>query len=213
MSLTRKREEDAEVSRALEKFEKSMTKHAELKEYKLKEAQRKAEEHISYVMSKLEKVKNKGEMSEEEVKFRMNMEKSIKRKLDVNKERERLLKFKKRDKYEKLRQEQEKAKMILKQNEREMHERNKYIMKRVKERDHVISEKRKMLDTEAMQRREQQRLRRENQMFNYKREIAIKNDYKAQLMDKIMEKAQKAQRAKERSKTAGVPSALNLTAM
>jgi hypothetical protein len=68
-----------------------------------------------------------------------------------------------------------------------------------------------MRENEILQRQELHRLRRENQIFNFKREQAIKNDYKAQLIEKLMEKADKANKAKERSKTAAVPSMLNMT--
>jgi hypothetical protein len=202
MSMTKKREEDDEVNSALEKFERTMIQRSINKENTLKSVKQKAEEHIKFVMSKLDHFKNNNDMTEEEVKGRLNLEKSLRRKLDCTKERERTLKYKKRDKFEKIRQEQERAQIILQQNEKELAERNKNIMKRVKERDRVLSQKRKHLDSETMQRREIQRLRRENQLYNFKREQALIYDYKSQLIDKLTEKASKAQRAKERSKTA-----------
>lgn len=179
MSMTRKKEEDVEVNTALTKFEKTMMQCSLNKENVLKEKAHRAEEHIKIVMTKLDQMKNKSEMSEDEIKFRLNLEKSLKRKVDCTKERERTLKYKKRDKFEKIRQEQERAKMIMLQNDKELAERNKKIMKRVKERDRVLSQKRKFLDSEVMQRRELQRLRRENQLYNFKREQALIYDYKS----------------------------------
>lgn len=84
-------------------------------------------------------------------------------------------------------------------------------MKQVEDREHIVKQRKKRREHEIMQRQEMHRLRRENQLYNFKREQAIKNDYKAQLIEKLMEKADKASKAKERSKTAAVPSLLNMT--
>lgn len=86
-------------------------------------------------------------------------------------------------------------------------------MKRARERDELLKQKRRALESEVQQRQEIHRLKRENQVYNWKREQAMNNDYKALLIDKLKEKAQKAERAKERSKTAAVPSMLNMTVM
>ena len=94
-----------------------------------------------------------------------------------------------------------------------MMERNRLIMRRVREKNLSMTENKKALETEHELKKEMQRLRRENQMYNFKREQAMKNDYKAQLMEELLMKKQRGEKAKERSKTAGIPSALNLTAI
>lgn len=114
MSMTQKREDDKDVAKALKIFEEKMVKREENREKILQETSQRAEEHINFVMEKLDKIKNKGEMDAENVKFRANFEKSFKRKIEVSKERERMIAYHKRRTFEKIRQEQERAKANIK---------------------------------------------------------------------------------------------------
>ena len=81
----------------------------------------------------------------------------------------------------------------------------------MKDKEKQINQRKKDRDSGIMQRQELHRLRRQNQLYNYKREQAIKNDYKSQLMDKLKEKAKQADQAKQRSKTVAGHSMLNMT--
>lgn len=92
-----------------------------------------------------------------------------------------------------------------------MIEKNKYLIQKDQERSNIVKQKRRAIEQELIQRREIKRLKRENQLYNMNRELAIKNDYKNQLIEKLKEKAQKADRANERIKTAATYSALNMT--
>lgn len=124
-SLTRKLEEDDEVNKALEEFENKMEKRHQNKVNTLNETSLRAEKHINYVMKKLENVKQKKEFDDTDPEFRIKLEKSIKRKIKSKKERELMLNYKRRKNREKLVQEQQKADSIIKQNDKELYERNK----------------------------------------------------------------------------------------
>lgn len=213
LSLTRQRDEDEEVSKALEEFERNMNIHTQNKQNRLRSTAQRAEDHINLVMQKLEDKKHHTAFDEGDVDFRIKLEKSLRRQIECNKERDRLLKYKKRSKNEKIQQELEKAKMNLRQKDKELADRNKYILRRVRDRDNLLRQKRKAFESEVLQRQEIHRLRRENQVYNYMREQAMKNDYKKQLIDKLKEKSQKADKIRERSKTANTHSLLNMTMM
>ena len=213
LSLTRQREEDEKLTKALEDFERNMNIHTLNKQNQLRQTAQRAGEHINVVMQKLEAKKHHTAFDEEDIDFRLKLEKSLRRQIECNKERERLLKYKKRAKNEKIQQDLEKAKMNLRQKDKELADRSKYILRRVRDRDHLLRQKRKAFESEIMQRQEIHRLRKENQAYNYMREQAMKNDYKKQLIEKLKEKAQKAEKVKERSKTAYTHSLLNMTMM
>jgi len=190
-----------------------MTKKEKNKVKIVQEKSQRAEKHVNLVMERLHKIKNKGHMCEENVKFRVDFDKSFTKKAEVTKERERILKYRKRGTNEKIRQEQERAKMVIRQNEKDLAERNKIIMRCLREKNISIVENKKALQTENDMKKEMQKLRRENQLFNFQREQAMKNDYKAQLIEQLLEKQQRGERIKERSKTAGISNVMNLTAI
>ena len=107
--------------------------------------------------------------------------------------------------------EQSKVKTQIQANNKDFVERNKYLEQRYRDRETLAKQKRKIIEQELMQKQEISKLRRENQAYNMKREMAIKNDYKNQLIDKLKEKAQKADKIKERVKTATINGGLNMT--
>lgn len=209
LSMTRKKEEDQEVSKALEDFERNMTQHQQNKQHILKKTAEKAQKHIEYVNFKCSSNKHQKDFLENDVDFRIKLEKSLKRQIDHIKQREKELKYFSRQKHEKIEKNLENARLNLKQRDRDLLERNKKIMKWVNEKDNIIKQRKKLLEHEVVQKHEIQKLKREHQMFNFRREQAMMKDYKLALMEKLQEKAKKANMAKERSKTAG--SMLNMT--
>lgn len=105
--------------------------------------------------------------------------------------------------------------MALQSENRKYSEKTKYIMKRIQQKDSMLKEKDKIRNQIMMQRKEIQKLRKENQLYNLKREKMMSQDYKKRLMDKIEEKNTKADKIKERSKTAATSTHgfLNMTVM
>ena len=95
-------------------------------------------------------------------------------------------------------------------------ERQKYILQRLRQKDAMLKEKGKMNDERIQEIKEIQRLKRENQMFNLKREQLLSQDYKKRLIDKIEEKNQKVTNIrKERTNTAATTTSgfLNMTVL
>lgn len=112
---------------------------------------------------------------------------------------------------EKLKVEQLKVHTQIQAINKDFAERNKYLIQKYREKDTVVKQKRRAIEQELMQKQEISKIRKENHAYNMQREIAIKSDYKKQLIEKLKEKAQKADKLKDRVKTATVYGGLNMT--
>jgi len=212
LSVTRQKEDDEEVKRKLEEFERSMISHEQNKQTQLKSAQQRAESHIQHVMEKLDQIKHR--QPEDEMDYN-ELAKTFKKKIEAVKNRDRNLKHLRSKQSQALRNHQEQAKLMLQNKNKDNNDRTRYIIQRMKQRDIMLREKDKLREQMLMQRKEIQRLRRENHLYNIRREQMMSQDYKKRLMDKLQEKAIKADRVKERSKTAATAthSFLNMTVM
>ena len=123
MSMTRKREEDDEVNKALVKFEEHMRKCSENRQNELNKISNLAHEHIEKVVDRMESVKSKKDCIDNDVNFRIKIEKSIKKQREYTKERQKMLIVNKRNKAEKLAQELQRAKQNIKIEEKKLAER------------------------------------------------------------------------------------------
>lgn len=112
---------------------------------------------------------------------------------------------------EKLKVEQLKVHTQIQAINKDFAERNKYLIQKYREKDTVVKQKRRVIEQELMQKQEISKIRKENHAYNMQREIAIKSDYKKQLIEKLKEKAQKSDKLKDRVKTATVYGGLNMT--
>jgi hypothetical protein len=211
MSVTRKKQEDEEVESKLREFDRSMEVRKINKENGLMSISKKAESHMNKVMDRLDQIKSKN--PEDEMDYN-ELAKTFKKKIDAAKNRDRQLKHMASKKSSTLREQQQRAKMLLQSENRKNVDRQKYIMQRLRQKESMLKDKDKMTEEQFMQRKEIQRLRRENQLFNFQREKMLSQDYKKRLMDKLQDKAFKAEKIKERSKTAASTSGfLNMTVM
>lgn len=111
--------------------------------------------------------------------------------IDVKKKNEYMRKMKNKQ-LEKLRDERLRDGNRTQGHDRDMSERNKYLIQRFKDQNNMLMQKKKVLELEMAQRQEIKRLKKENQLYNFQREQAIKNDYKRQLIDRLKMKAEKA---------------------
>lgn len=114
---------------------------------------------------------------------------------------------------QKVDQELSRAKAMIQNKNREINDQSKKYMQELKGKEKALKQKKKALELEKLQRQEIHRLKRERQLEKYQREKAINQDFKQRLMEKLEEKAHKANRVKERSKTAAATGMLNLTMM
>lgn len=231
-SMTRKKEEDEEVDKALEQFEKKMIKHEQNKfnflssktysknfdlgnKVRVNSVTRKGEKSPQNLkgdnlnLTSPIRVKTKEQIEEEELQFRLRIEKSVKNQQLHKENREKHLLDMKRTQHQRLQREHERFMMNMRQREVEVKQKNKDIMKRIQDKNRPLSFKR-VHDSDLEVKKENQRLRRENQLLNYRREVAMKDTYKSQLIDQLIEKKERADKAKERSKTAGIPNGLNI---
>ncbi|CAI2366849.1 unnamed protein product [Moneuplotes crassus] len=218
MSMTRKMEEDKKVQIELEKFDKKMKKF-ELNRQRYQQEQARSKErrnlmspssNLGSATQQTTKGRHKIEqLSEDEINFRLRLEKTFKNQLEHKEKREKHLLNMRRMHQAKLAKDNERFNMNIRQRDLDLQHKNKLLMKRIKEKAKIGSHKHQ--DDEYEVKRENVRLRRENQMINYKREMALENNYKAQLIDQLLEKKERAAKARERSKTAGIPNSLNLS--
>lgn len=208
--MTRQREDDLEVSKKLEEFERSMIMHEQNKQLQLSKASQRAESHISHVMEKLERIKTQ---NPEEDKDYTELAKMFKKKLDAAKNRDRQLKHMVNKKSNALRNQQEHVRLLIQSENRKNNDKQKYLMQRIKQKNNMAIEKDKFNEEQLQQRKEIQRLRRENQLYNLKREQMMSQDYKRRLIEKLQEKAIKGERIKDRIKTAATSTVgfLNMT--
>lgn len=149
------------------------------------------------------------QLSEDEINFRLRLEKTFKNQLEHREKREKHLLNIRRMQQAKIAKDNERFMMNIRQRDLDLQQKNKLLMKRIKEKAKIGPPRYQDDDYEV--KRENARLRRENQMINYKREMALENNYKAQLIDQLLEKKERAAKVRERSKTAGIPNALNLS--
>ena len=213
LSVVRRKQDDEEVEAKLRKFEQSMEIRAKNKEENLDDIKKKAKNHMDQVMTKLDSVKNKS--PEEEMDYN-ELAKTFKKKLEASKNRHNHLKHMVSKKSQALKIQQDHARNLIQSETRQTHERQKKILQRLRQKDAMLKEKAKMNDERIQEIREIQRLKRENQMFNLKREQLLSQDYKRKLINKIEEKNQKVSSIKkERSNTAAITTSafLNMTVL
>lgn len=185
LSLTRTKEHNDEVRIKLEDFDRKMVASTTQKQNKMKEVSKFATEHVKHVMDKLDVIKNKN--PEEEMDYTLLASK-FQKKINCAKKRDETLRRRKKEYFEKTRDEQFRVQSLLQTRNKELAERNKHLIQKVKDKDMVAKKKNKAMEQDMMIRHEINRLKRENQLYNMKREQAIIGDYKKQLIKKLKEK-------------------------
>ncbi|CAI2367512.1 unnamed protein product [Moneuplotes crassus] len=208
MSVSNKLEEEKNVQTALEKFDRKMKKFEQNKlkyqQNQLKDRHRRnlisPNVHMNSAIQRVPNLTQKGDTNGDEITQRKKLEQSFKNQIMHKKKRDRHFLEIRRAQQERLAKEHERFKVNIKQRDIDLQHRNQMLMKRIREKSSMISQE---LQEEQELKRENQRLRKKNLVLNKRRTKALESNYKDQLIDHLLEKKDRAVRARERSQTAG----------
>ena len=187
--LRQKRREDEEVQQRLDAFNQKMEKH---ERQKVASVQR----TIERMRFHTEDVRNRSLMHKEEEAMGdysraadklKRLEALRKRKEEENRRRAEQVRSR-------LENGKERAKYIQDEQKKLEKDRNQYIMQRVKERDEMLSEMKEAMRQDVEQQKEIMALKKQDQRENFRRENNLRDMYKQRLVEKLMEKKERAER-------------------
>jgi hypothetical protein len=186
--------DDMEIEMRLRAIEERLARHGDIKNMRIEQIQQQTKSHTDHVFSKLVSVKEQsntmGEFFQRQKEYYDKIEKSQKKKAKEDKEKLEYLK-------EVNDKRTESVTLNLKDIKQKQREMFRYYDTRLRERSDKVQEVRSVLREDIDTRKELYLLRKADQEENFMRGQNIHNIYKQKLVEKLIEKRERADKIKE----------------